>query len=110
MKVGVGARIYREKPKKVLKLSLGKYPTVFQAEVIVIQASVHENLKKEYSAKKILIYTDSQAALKALSCHWTSHLVRDSYRDLVAPAKQNEATLICMPGPKGNPAMKEPTI
>ena len=39
---------------------------VFQAEVFAIMASIHESIAKGYNGRTITIFTDSQAALKAV--------------------------------------------
>ena len=49
-----------------LVFSLGAFATVFQAEVFAIIASIRESNTKGYIGKTITIFTDSQAALKAL--------------------------------------------
>jgi len=52
--------------KTRLVFSLGAFTTVFQAEVFAIIAAIHESIMGGYNGRKITIFTDSQAALKAL--------------------------------------------
>jgi len=47
-------------------ISLGKHATVFQAEVYVIRAFVHETETEDQPEKYFSICSDSQAALKVL--------------------------------------------
>jgi 5S rRNA maturation endonuclease (ribonuclease M5) len=46
---------------------LGKFASVFQTEIYAILLSAYENIRRAYKNKRILIFTDSQAALRALS-------------------------------------------
>jgi hypothetical protein len=46
---------------------LGKFATVFQSEIHAILQRAYENIRRAYKNKQILIFSDSQAALKALS-------------------------------------------
>ena len=76
--VGTGAGIFGWSPRSELSFALGEHATVFQAEVYAITACISENIKKAYENKHIYIYTDSQAALRALdSPRITSRLVWD---------------------------------
>jgi hypothetical protein len=52
--------------KAKLSFSLGKYTTVFQAEVYAIKACAVENLDRNYKNRNICILSDSQAAIEAL--------------------------------------------
>jgi RNase H. len=52
--------------KAGLVFSLGALATVFQAEVLAIMASIRESIARGYNGRIITIFTDSQAALKAL--------------------------------------------
>ena len=49
-----------------ISISLGKHATVFQAEVYAILACVHETETQDRSENYVSIFSDSQAALKAL--------------------------------------------
>ena len=47
-------------------ISMGNWPTVFQAEIYVIMECAYICLKRNYRHANICIFSDSQAALKAL--------------------------------------------
>ena len=46
---------------------MGKFPSVFQAEVHAIERCAQFNLDRKYKSREIAILSDSQAAIKALS-------------------------------------------
>jgi methylase of polypeptide subunit release factors len=50
-----------------LSFSLGNFATVFQTEIYAILQCAYENIRRASKSKWILILSDSQAALKALS-------------------------------------------
>ena len=52
--------------KTGLVFSLCTFATVFQAKVFVIMAAIRESITRGYNGRTITIFTDSQAALKAL--------------------------------------------
>ncbi|XP_074027682.1 uncharacterized protein [Leptinotarsa decemlineata] len=64
---GVGAGIYITKPKTEVSLSLGKKVTIIQTETAAIHHCAEELLRQEFKGKTIAIYSDSQAAIKAIS-------------------------------------------
>jgi hypothetical protein len=64
---GTGSGISGIRPKRSLSFSLGKYATVFQTEIYAILQCTCENTRRAYKHKRILIFSDSQAALRALS-------------------------------------------
>jgi len=74
---GTEAGVYGQSVNRRLSIPLGKHATVFQAEVYSILACVHENETQDRPEKYISIFSDSQAALKALqAAKTTSPLVR----------------------------------
>jgi len=78
---------------------LGKFATVFQTEIYVILHCAFENIRRAYKNKRILIFSDSQAAFKALSSpKVTSGLVAECLDALFALASLNAVTLIWVPG------------
>jgi len=78
---------------------LGKYAADFQTEIYAILQYTYENTRRAYKNKWILIFCDSQAALKALSGpKVTSRLVAECLDSLFALASLNEATHIWVPG------------
>ena len=64
--LGTGSGIYGLKPNKSYSFSLGKFASVFQTEIYAILLRAYENIRA-YKNKRIFIFSDSQAALKALS-------------------------------------------
>ena len=65
MKDGTWAGVYGHSLKRRLSFSLGKYTTVFQAEIYAILASAYDLQSLNRPEKYICICSDSQAALKA---------------------------------------------
>jgi ribonuclease HI len=87
---------------------LGKFATVFQTEICAILQCAYENIRRAYKHKWILIFSDSQAALKALSSlKVTSGLVAECRDALSALASSNEVTLMWLPGHCGIPGNEE---
>ena len=66
MREGTGAGVFGQTVKRRLSFSLGRYTTVFQAEIYAILACVHEIQIQNRPEKYICIRSDSQAAMKAL--------------------------------------------
>jgi hypothetical protein len=66
MKEGTGAGVYGQSVERRLSFSVGRYTTVFQAEIYAILACVYEIQSLNRPEKYIIICSDSQAALKAL--------------------------------------------
>jgi ribonuclease HI len=64
-KGGTGAGIHGVRPEIDIKVNLRRHATVFQAEVYAIIYCLLENIKRSYCNKRIFIFSDSQAALKA---------------------------------------------
>ena len=80
---GSGAGVYGQSVNRRLSISLGKYATVFQAEVYAILVCVHEIETQDRPEKYVSICSDSQAALKALQAvKTTSPLVRQCQQAL----------------------------
>jgi hypothetical protein len=72
---GTGAGVYGHSVNRRLSVPLGIHAAVFQAEVYVILACVHEIETQDRPEKYITICSDSQVALKALQAAKTSPLV-----------------------------------
>ena len=86
-------------PTLSISLRLGTDISVFQAEVLAICSCANYCLNNEYSAKKINICSDSQAALKAIeSWHFTSKLVLECRNAVQELSRHNEVTLLWVPG------------
>ena len=79
--------------------SLGKWPTVFQAELYAIYICAKICLKRNYRHVKIGIFSDSQAALLALkSVKCASKLVWECIETLRELSRQNSVFLFWVPG------------
>ncbi|MBZ5796184.1 RNAse HI domain-containing protein, partial [Burkholderia contaminans] len=99
---GTGAGIYNETEKLQYSIPLGKYTSVFQAEVYAILHCAKENITRSYTNKRIDILSDSQAALKAITNpKVTSRLVWECQRELTRLADHNKVTLTWVPGHTG---------
>ena len=93
---GVGAGIYG--PHHKISLSLGHWPSVFQAELYAIEMCASLNIDSGIVGTNINIYSDSQAALKALLSHnQTSLIVQSCYNKLQILAQCNTLKLIWVP-------------
>jgi ribonuclease HI len=78
---------------------LGKFASVFQTEIYAILLCAYENIRKKYKNKRILIFSDSQAALKALSGPKViSRLVEECQEALTVLVALNEVTLMWVQG------------
>jgi hypothetical protein len=64
---GIGAGVYGIRPNRSFSFSLGKFASVFQTESYAITQCEYENIRRADKNKRIMIFSDSQAALKALS-------------------------------------------
>ncbi len=99
---GTGAGIWGERPGREIIVPMGKYHSVFQSEVAAILRCAQENLMLGYRNKVISIFSDSQAALKALdSFEFKSRLVWDCYSFLAELGRCNMVTLCWIPGHSG---------
>jgi hypothetical protein len=82
-----------------LSFSLGKFATVFQTEIYAILQCAYENIRRGYRNKRILIFSDSQAAVRALDGPKVkSDPVVDCLNALSGLAGQNEVILAWVPG------------
>jgi len=76
---------------------LGKFATVFQTEIYAILQYACENIRRAYKNKRILIFSDSQVALKALSSQKVTSGLVAGYLDALFVLD----TLIWVPGHRG---------
>jgi ribonuclease HI len=105
-----GTGVYCHKTRKKLSFSLGKYTTVFQAEVYAIKECAAEHIDKNYKSRNIYILSDSQAAITALGKYQiTSKLVWDCHQSLIQLARHNRVQLIWVPGNEGIAGTKQQT-
>jgi hypothetical protein len=82
MREGTGTGIYGQSVGRRLSLPLGRYTTVFQAEICAILACVYKIQFQNRPEKYLRICSDSQAALKALQAVRTSSLVHQCQKAL----------------------------
>ncbi|XP_076248028.1 uncharacterized protein LOC143187675 [Calliopsis andreniformis] len=84
-------------------IQLGKLATVFQAEVLAIQAWAETLTERDTRNKKIAICSDSQAALKALckQAHTSISVMQCKTKLNELAGKENRITLIWVPGHEG---------
>ena len=96
-----GARVYG--PRFQRAIPMGKFPSIFQAEIFAICVCVGECLKRGTRRADIYILSDSQAALMALSNYEvTSALALDCIVSLNHLGTHNRVTLIWVPGHEGH--------
>ena len=83
-------------------LLLGKYASVFQAEITGISGSCYEITQKKHFTLPIYIFTDSQAAMKSINKNrFTSSLALECRDALDALSSQCQVTLVWVPGHSG---------
>ncbi|XP_053960810.1 uncharacterized protein LOC128865000 [Anastrepha ludens] len=99
-KVGFG--IFSNSPHINLSFRLSDYCSVFQAEVCAIWYAAKTLLENRISLEDIRFFTDSQAAVRALSSSYThSDVVRSCLLSLNEISVQNSVQVIWIPGHSG---------
>ncbi|XP_048484155.1 uncharacterized protein LOC105391530 [Plutella xylostella] len=94
-----GSGIYGERPRARKYASLGRFASVFQAEIYAIIGCAYENLDRAFTRRNIFILSDSQAALKALtSAEVNSKLIMECILILNKIGANNRVTLRWVPG------------
>jgi len=102
MKEGTGAEVFGQSVKRRLSFPLGRYTTVFQAEIYAILACVYEIQFQNRLEKYVSICSDSQAALKALQAVITmSPLVHQCQKELNDISALHVVGLYWVPGHAG---------
>lgn len=97
-----GFGVYRRRPGTRIAGSLGVHCTIFQAEVFAILTCAQRCLEEGLIDRHILILSDSQAALKALTgCQVTSKLVWECTLTLLKLSANNHVMLKWVPGHRG---------
>ena len=100
MESGVGAGVFG--PNTKVSIPMGMCPTVFQAELHAIEICARLNLSKGIKGARIYIFSDSQAALKALSSNLVDSIsVKSCYDALQSLARLNKVKLGWVPGHQG---------
>jgi len=64
---GTESGIYGLRSNRSFSFPLGKIASVFQTETYAILQCAYENIRRAYKNERILIFSDSQAALEAVS-------------------------------------------
>jgi ribonuclease HI len=83
--------------------NLGKYATVFQAEMFAIKDAADALIQRVVKNKKIEFFVDNQAAIKALGNYAVrSKLTEQCKRQLNVLATSNEVTVHWIPGHSGH--------
>ncbi|XP_036344628.1 uncharacterized protein LOC118753862 [Rhagoletis pomonella] len=97
---GIGAGIFG--PRAKISIPLGNYPSIFQAEVYAISACAEIILQRQARLQHIVICSDSQAALKAISsCEIKSRVVWECVARLNILGENKALQLVWVPGHKG---------
>lgn len=97
-----GAGIYFQREDEGLSYPLGQFCTVFQAEVHAIMTCAKHNYVSQENGSSIVICSDSQAAIKAVSnAKVTSDLVSEAVKALRELSRRNEVRLLWLPGHSG---------
>ena len=108
---GTGAGVYGQSVGRRLSFSVGRYATVFQAEIYAILACVQEIQFQNRPEKYASICSDSRAALKALEAiRTTSPLVRQCQKVLNDISARHAVGLFWVPehaGVQGNEIANE---
>lgn len=90
-------------PHKRTSEPLGIHTSIFQAEILAIERCASINLNNKTRNKHINIFTDSQAALKALKGYTVNHrCVLSCIETLNKLGTDNKITIGWIPGHKGN--------
>jgi len=98
MKEGTVTGIYGQSLGRRLSISLGRYATVFQAEIYAIMACAHD-VQFHRPEKHESICCDKQAALNALqAARTTSELVQQCQKALNDISTRHAVGLYCVPG------------
>lgn len=99
---GAGVGVYGKRPRVNFYASLGRYTSVFQTEVFALLICAEMNLRRGYKGRPITMFTDSQAAIKALETPITySKLVKNCKDCLNRLARVNQVTISWVPGHEG---------
>jgi hypothetical protein len=102
MKEGTGAGVCGQSVGRSLRISLGSYVTVFQAEIYVILACAYEIELYHRPEKYVSIVSDSQVALKALqAARKTSQLAQQCQKALKSISNRHNVGLCWVLGRAG---------
>jgi ribonuclease HI len=96
---GTGSGIQDIRPNRGYCFPLGIHATVFQTEIYAILQCAYENIRRAYRNKRILIFSNSQAARKALHRPKVISRLVAEFLDSLSPLTDlNKVTLIWVSG------------
>jgi ribonuclease HI len=101
MREGTRAGVYGQSVERKLSFSLGRYATVFQAEIYAILVCVYEIPLQTRPEKYVSICSDSQVALKALKAVRMTPLVQQGQKALNNISTRHAVGLYWVPGHAG---------
>jgi hypothetical protein len=101
MKEGIGVEIYGQSVGRRLRISPGRYATVFQTEIYVILACAHKIQSHGRLDKHVSTCSDHQAALKTLQAVRTSPLIQQCQKALNDISAQHTVGLYWVTGHAG---------
>ena len=102
MREGTGAGVYGQSVKRRLSFALGRYTTIFQAEIYAILACAYEIQSQNKPEKYVSICSDSLSALKALKAvRTTSPLVHQCQKALNDISTRHAVELFWVTGHAG---------
>jgi ribonuclease HI len=100
--VGTGSGAYCETLDINISKRLSDHATIMQAETIAIQICVEEMISQAIKGKNIFIFSDSQAAIKALTHHIIkANTVRECSERLNLLGSENTVRISWVPGHEG---------
>ena len=100
---GAGVYLPQENTIRRLRVPLGRFATVFQAEICATATGASFFLQQEVRDKNILFYSDSQAALRALLSPLQKTVTVPSCIDVLNQLGQNNTvTISWIPGHSGH--------
>jgi hypothetical protein len=99
---GTGSGIFGLRPNRSFSFPLGKFATVFQIEIYAILQCACENIRRTYKNRRSLIFSEIQAALKALcDLKVTSGMFAQCLDAISTLAALKNVTLVCVPWHRG---------
>jgi ribonuclease HI len=103
-RTGAGVLIQQDGLDQERSFALGRFATVFQAEVFAVLSCAERLQELDLKGKRVIIYSDSQACIRAIrGPRFTSRLVWDCAQALNNLGKANKVLVAWVPGHTGNP-------
>jgi ribonuclease HI len=99
---GAGVIIIDDESREEVSLYLGSDATVFQTEITALATAADLLLQRETSGRMVVLFTDSQAAIRALDRHCTSYrTVLNCWEKLTELGRRNQVSVEWIPGHVG---------